>query len=92
MTIPVLAIPPSKGARPPRQTSDGDRRVVAPLDLAGEWQSDAVRAANVAAAFDAELVLVHVLARIQTPPWLQANERRGQSPAGRTRLARLSSG
>ena len=47
------------------------RRVLAPLDLAGEWQSDAVRAANVAAAFDAELVLVHVLAQIQTPPWLR---------------------
>jgi nucleotide-binding universal stress UspA family protein len=68
--IPVLAIPPPKrtrstGARPMRID-----RVLCLLDLAGEWQSDAIRAANLAAAFDAELVLIHVLARIQAPPWL----------------------
>ena len=48
VTIPVLAIPPSKGARPPRKPLMSIDRVMAPLDLAGEWQSDAVRAATVA--------------------------------------------
>lgn len=71
VTIPVLAIPPSKGSRYKKTRPMAIRRVVAPLDLAGEWQSDAIRAANVATAFDAELVLVHVLAQIQTPPWLR---------------------
>jgi nucleotide-binding universal stress UspA family protein len=70
VAIPVLAIPPSKG-RHKRTHAMTIERVVAPLDLAGEWQSDAIRAANVAAAMDAELVLVHVLAQIQIPPWLR---------------------
>lgn len=72
VAIPVLAIPPSKGTRRKRTRPMAITRVVAPLDLAGEWQSDAIRAANVAAAMDAELVLVHVLAQIQTPRWLRA--------------------
>lgn len=71
VTIPVLAIPPATRARRSR-TALAIRRVIAPLDLAGEWQSDAVRAANVAEALDAELVLVHILAPIQTPPWLSS--------------------
>jgi nucleotide-binding universal stress UspA family protein len=71
VAIPVLAIPPSKRTRP-KSPLMVISRVIAPLDLAGEWQSDAVRAANVAAAFDAELVLVHVLAQIQVPPWLRS--------------------
>ena len=84
VTIPVLAIPPSKGSRPPRKPLMSIGRVIAPLDLAGEWQSDAVRAATVAAAFDAELVLVHVLARIQTPPWLKPTS----AAVNRRRVAR----
>jgi nucleotide-binding universal stress UspA family protein len=72
VTIPVLAIPPSKRTRPKGTRPMAIRRVIAPLDLAGEWQSDAIRAASVAAAFDAELVLVHVLAQVQTPPWLRS--------------------
>lgn len=60
------------------------RRVVAPIDLAGEWQSDVVRAASVAAAFDAELVLVHVVAEVQTPPWLRSTI----GPADRRRTER----
>jgi nucleotide-binding universal stress UspA family protein len=72
VTVPVLAIPPSKAAR--RTTADllAIRRVVAPIDLAGEWQSDVIRAAKVAAGFGAELVLVHVLAEVQRPPWLRS--------------------
>jgi universal stress protein A len=72
VTVPVLAIPPTRGA--PGSTTDAMaiRRIVAPLDLAGEWQSDVIRAANVAAAFDAKLMLVHVLAEVQTPPWLRS--------------------
>lgn len=70
-TVPVLAIPPSAGrwrtSRPPAHVT----RVVAPIDLAGEWESDAVRAADIALALDAALVLVHVLVPIQIPPWLR---------------------
>jgi nucleotide-binding universal stress UspA family protein len=86
VTVPVLAVPPSSGAR--RATTDrmAIRRVVAPLDLAGEWQSDVVRAANVAAAFDAKLVLVHVLAEVQTPPWLRPTI--GRTDRRRTEAAR----
>lgn len=81
VTIPALAIPPSKASRSKRTHQMAIKRVLAPLDLAGEWQSDAVRAATVAAAFDAALVLVHVLAQIQTPPWL----RPGSATADRRR-------
>jgi universal stress protein A len=70
VAIPVLAIPPSKRSRSKGAHSKTIGKVIAPLDLAGEWQSDAMRAAKVAAAFGAELLLVHVLAPIQAPPWL----------------------
>ena len=74
-TVPVLAIPASIGsgrvAAFPTQVS----RVIAPIDLAGEWQTDAIRAAAVAGDLDAELLLVHIVAPLQTPPWLR--------PAGR---------
>jgi nucleotide-binding universal stress UspA family protein len=68
--IPVLAIPPSKRSRSKGAHPMTIGRVIAPLDLTGEWQSDAMRAAKVAAAFGAELLLVHVLTPIQAPPWL----------------------
>jgi nucleotide-binding universal stress UspA family protein len=71
-TVPVLATPPSIGRRRPSTVPLTITRVVAPLDLAGEWRSDVTRAAAIAAAFDAELHLVHVLARVQTPPWLRS--------------------
>jgi nucleotide-binding universal stress UspA family protein len=86
VTVPVLAIPPSKGTRHTTADPLAIRRVVAPLDLAGEWQSDAIRAANVAAGFDAELVLVHVLTEIQTPPWLRSTI--GPADRRRTKAAR----
>jgi nucleotide-binding universal stress UspA family protein len=81
VTVPVLGIPPPGGARGSKDAM-AIRRIVAPLDLAGEWQSDVIRAANVAAAFDAELVLVHVVAEVQTPPWLRSSI----GPADRRRI------
>ena len=85
-TVPVLAIPPSRGARRATTDSMAVRRVVAPLDLAGEWPSDVIRAAKVASAFDADLVLVHVLAHVQTPPWLRSTL--GPADGQRTEAAR----
>jgi nucleotide-binding universal stress UspA family protein len=76
--VPVLAIPPSAGSRG-HAGFDQVTRVIAPIDLAGEWHSDAVRAAQIALALEAHLVLVHVLVPVQSPPWLRrghANERR----------------
>jgi nucleotide-binding universal stress UspA family protein len=79
-TVPVLAIPPSIGSRPTVGRTIEFARVIAPIDLAGEWHSDAIRAAKFAGEFDAPLLLVHVLARVQTLPWLRSaahsNERR----------------
>jgi nucleotide-binding universal stress UspA family protein len=70
VAIPVLAIPPSTRSRSKGAHPITIGKVIAPLDLTGVWQSDAMRAANVATAFGAELLLVHVLAPIQAPPWL----------------------
>jgi nucleotide-binding universal stress UspA family protein len=73
--VPVLAIPPSIGSLSRSKPLQEITRVVAPIDLAGEWQSDAIRAAHIAGEFDAELLLVHVLAQVQMPPWLRAAPR-----------------
>ena len=67
-TLPVLATPPVRSRRTVTAAA-GFAHVVAPIDLSGEWHSDAVRAARIAEAFDAALVLVHVLAPVQRPPW-----------------------
>jgi nucleotide-binding universal stress UspA family protein len=87
-TVPVLATPPSLDRRRAPGVAMTITGVIAPLDLAGEWRSDVTRAAAIAVAFDAELHLVHVLARIQTPPWLRsttgATERRRIDKAART--------
>ena len=78
--VPVLAIPPSMRSRKQSESVTDITHVVAPIDLAGEWQSDAIRAANMAGEFHAELLLVHVLTKVQTPSWLRtashSNERR----------------
>jgi nucleotide-binding universal stress UspA family protein len=70
-TVAVLAVPPLKG----RQLLPTDRlqveRVVAPIDLAGEWQSDAIRAAAIAKQLGVPLVLVHVLRPSHVPEWLR---------------------
>ncbi len=93
VAIPVLAIPPSKRSRSKGAHSKTIGKVIAPLDLAGEWQSDAMRAAKVAAAFGAELLLVHVLAPIQAPPWLGSAARgtdRQRVERARTALDRIA--
>ncbi len=74
-TVPVLAIPRSTGSRSTAGLTIEITRVIAPVDLAAEWQPDAVRAAGIAGEFDAELLLVHVLAPVQTPPWLLSARR-----------------
>src|SRR5262249_10845408 len=65
--------------------------VIAPIDLAGEWETDAIRAAMLAGELDAGLVLVHVVAPIQAPSWLpsavRSNRRRIEK--ARTALARV---
>jgi nucleotide-binding universal stress UspA family protein len=71
-TVPVLAIPPSIGSRRLASFPTHVTRVIAPIDLAGEWQPDATRAATIAGELDAELLLVHVLAPVQAPPWLRS--------------------
>jgi len=77
-SAPVLAVPPATRKAGGRGIEFA--RVIAPIDLAGEWQSDAVRAATIANEFNARLLLVHVLAPVQAPPWARAaaraNERR----------------
>ena len=75
--VPVLAIPSSAASRSDAGF-DQVTRVIAPIDLAGEWQPDAVRAARIARALEAHLVLVHVLVPVQSPPWFRsgANEKR----------------
>jgi nucleotide-binding universal stress UspA family protein len=75
VNVPVLAIPPSIGSRNKSAALAGIRRIIAPIDLAGEWQSDAIRAADIADEFDAPLLLVHVLAQVRMPPWLRARAR-----------------
>jgi nucleotide-binding universal stress UspA family protein len=67
-TVPVLAIPPARHAR---ESEKPFQRVVVPLDLVGAYRSDAVRAERVAAAFGAQLVLLHVVKPVQSPAWLQ---------------------
>ena len=73
--VPVLAIPPSVRARSRTALPTDVTRVIAPIDLAGEWQPDAARAARIAGEFGAPLVLVHVLAPVQAPPWLRGARR-----------------
>jgi nucleotide-binding universal stress UspA family protein len=68
--VPVLAIPSMRGSRRRPTIAAPFVHVIAPIDLAGEWQPDAVRAADIAAEFHASLLLVHVLAPVQRPPWL----------------------
>jgi nucleotide-binding universal stress UspA family protein len=79
-SVPVLAIPPSIRSRTIGGLAVSIDHVIAPIDLAGEWQTDAIRAATIAGELDARLLLVHVLAPVQTPPWLlpavRSNERR----------------
>ena len=70
-TVPVLAVPPqtTRGSRS-RRTLTVDA-IIVPIDLAGEWASDAVRGAIIARMFDVPIRLVHVLPPVQTPAWIR---------------------
>jgi nucleotide-binding universal stress UspA family protein len=85
-TVPVLAVPPSIGSRRLAAFPTDVTRVIAPIDLAGEWQSDARRAASIAGELDAELLLVHILAAVQTPPWFRLAGR----SSGRRRIEKAT--
>lgn len=72
--IPVLAVPTSgrRGARAPARDWPG-KSLVAPNDLGDAADADAARAGEVARAFGAGLILVHVIPTIQQPPWSRAD-------------------
>src|SRR5262249_6200980 len=75
----------STAGGPPRITAriGAIDRVICPIDLTGVWESDAIRAADIARMFDVPLVLVHVLRRLRAVPWLTENNR----PRDRDRIA-----
>jgi nucleotide-binding universal stress UspA family protein len=70
-TVPVFAIPPLKGRQQPRTDRLHVERVVAPIDLAGEWHADAIRAASIAKQLGVPLLLAHVLRPSHVPEWLR---------------------
>jgi nucleotide-binding universal stress UspA family protein len=80
--VPVLAIPPPVGRRASQRIAAIDR-VICPIDLTGAWESDAIRAAEVARMFNVPLMLVHVLRRLRAVAWLPDADR----PRDRDRLA-----
>ncbi|HEX7794128.1 MAG TPA: hypothetical protein VF456_07250 [Vicinamibacterales bacterium] len=57
--------------------------MICPIDLTGAWESDAIRAADVARIFDVPLLLVHVLRRLRAVHWLPETNR----PRDRHRIA-----
>ncbi len=69
-TVPVLAVPRIRSHRPsaPRLPIS---RVVAPLDLVGEWQADGIGAAAIARQFGVPLVLAHIVRPLRAPNWLR---------------------
>jgi nucleotide-binding universal stress UspA family protein len=78
----VLAVPPVKASAKPRARRLAVDRVIVPIDLAGEWQSDVIRGAAVAKLFGVPLRIVHVLRPIGRPEWL----RPAGDPIGRERI------
>ena len=77
ITAPVLAIPRSEPLGKSRRRAQGAvpaiARVIAPLDLDGDWTHDVNGAMDIARWFGAELLLVYVVPRLQVPPWLHPN-------------------
>jgi nucleotide-binding universal stress UspA family protein len=69
-TIPVLAVPPQTTRRS-RSHRPLAIAIIVPIDLAGEWASDAVRGAVIARIFNVPIRLVHVLPPVQTPTWIR---------------------
>ena len=70
-TIPVLAVPPPTTRRSRSRRPLAVDAIIAPIDLAGEWASDAVRGAVIARMFNVPIRLVHVLPPVQTPTWIR---------------------
>ena len=71
-------------------------RVIAPVDCGKRWQNDAARAAAIARAFDADLLLACVVPRLHRPGWLRVRggtdrERLAAARAALQRAARRSS-
>jgi len=83
-TIPVLAVPPQTTRRSHRPLEVD--AIIVPIDLAGEWASDAVRGAVIARMFNVPIRLVHVLPPVQTPTWI----RRIGIPTERQRFAKAT--
>jgi universal stress protein A len=86
--VAVMALPEFKARRGRRDTSRTGlpvSRVIAPVDFAGRWHSEVRRAADVARALGVPLLLLHVLPRIQLPPWIrltsETNRRRHEERA-----------
>jgi len=73
-TAPVLAVPhaepPGKSRRGAHRRTPVIARVIAPLDLGGDWTRDVSAATEIARWFAAQLLLVYVVPRFQAPPWL----------------------
>jgi nucleotide-binding universal stress UspA family protein len=75
-SVPVLAVPPSApsaGEHPSPPPSWPGPAILVPVDLRDESQRDVRDAAKIAREFGTTLVLVHVVARFQTPPWYRAD-------------------
>jgi nucleotide-binding universal stress UspA family protein len=85
-TIPVLAVPPQTTRRSRSHRPLAVDAIIVPIDLAGEWASDAVRGAVIARMFNVPIRLVHVLPPVQTPTWI----RRIGVPTERQRIAKAT--
>jgi len=85
-TIPVLAVPPQTTRRSRSRRPLTVDAIIVPIDLAGEWASDAVRGAVIARMFNVPIRLVHVLSPVQTPTWI----RRIGIPSERQRIAKAT--
>ena len=85
-TIPVLAVPPQTTRRSRSRRPLTVDAIIVPIDLAGEYASDAVRGAVIARMFNVPVRLVHVLPPVQTPSWI----RRIGIPTERQRMAKAT--
>jgi len=85
-TIPVLAVPPQTTRRSRSRHPLTVDAIIVPIDLAGEYASDAVRGAVIARMFNVPVRLVHVLPPVQTPSWI----RRIGIPTERQRMAKAT--
>jgi nucleotide-binding universal stress UspA family protein len=74
-SLPLLAVPPSRpgaGDKAAPSRSWPGPAIMAPVDLRDESQRDNRDAEKVARAFGVKLVLVHVVAQFQPPPWYRS--------------------